>query len=358
MKNLRSHQNLSALLIVMVFALSLNSAIAKDRAQYQADVQQLKRSIPTLKDARSKPAISNFTNGGFETGDFSGWAFGDNGLAALWPWSVCPANSCGWFGNNSPIEGTYDALNGFDGEAGYEAFLYQDVQVPDEGGQVSLWDRIQYDSLGIPSKLPRIYEVQIRNLDNNIEEVPIHIEILLNGAGYTDLGWQNRVIDVSKYAGKTIRVYIELFIPETFTGPAQIEVDDFSGPGSEPSPTTTTIKGRVIAKETGAPINQALVMALQTPTKVITKTGTNGSYEIAVLPGAWGVLCWKSGYFLEVQAVTLEPGDTKTVNFSLTVKARSSSNDIPPEFRSIVNAAPAPSPRHKLTTTWGAIKKR
>jgi len=90
-----------------------------------------------------------------------------------------------------------------------------------------------------------------------------------------------------------------------------------------------------------------------------TKTDGSGFYEIKDLSlGDWLVLCWKRGYQFALKKVTLAAGETKTVDFSLTPKANSRDDDIPPEFRDAVNAAPALSAQNKLTTTWGAIKKR
>ena len=217
-------------IVAFTFLLVLGSNLAlgqtsDERARY-VRASERQRSGTSVNDQSADAAVS-FTNGGFETGDFSGWVAGDNGLSALEPWGVCPAFTCGFFGNNDPIEGVFDANNGFDGEANYTAFLYQDVTVSAGGGTVSLWDRIQYDSLAIPSILPRIYEIQIRDLGNNVLAVVHHQEVVMNGAPFTDLGWQNRVFDVSAYTGQTIRIYIELFVPEDFTGPAMFEVDDF-----------------------------------------------------------------------------------------------------------------------------------
>jgi hypothetical protein len=245
MKILKSHYSLSLLSIIIVFALSANYVVAKGPGEYWKHIKQIKKSNSSLESSAVVEATPDFVNGGFETGDFSGWTFGDNGLDALWPWDVC-SGLCGWFGNNNPMEGQYDALNGFDGEAGYEAFLCQNVEVPPFGGTVSLWDRIQYDGWGLPSSLPRIYEVQIRDPQDNILEVPVHVEVLLDGMSYTDLGWQNRSIDVSEYAGQEIRVYMWLLIPETYTGPAQIEFDDFVMIAPEVIPATIRIEPETI----------------------------------------------------------------------------------------------------------------
>jgi hypothetical protein len=124
--------------------------------------------------------------------------------------------------------------------------------------------------------------------------------------------------------------------------------------------TMTSIKGKVTDRNTGNPIDQAAVIALQIPAWTKTKTNSDGMYQISGLsPGTWKVLCWKIGYKFVLKTVTLDPGETETVDFRLMPKATSSVNDIPSEFREAINAAPAISPsRHKLTTTWGAIKRR
>ena len=52
--------------------------------------------------------------------------------------------------------------------------------------------------------------------------------ITMNGAHITDLGWNAQSFDVSAHAGSTVRVHFREFIPENFTGPANIELDDIS----------------------------------------------------------------------------------------------------------------------------------
>jgi hypothetical protein len=195
------------------------------KSRYFEYVQQRKSIGPSRADSRGL-ATTQVSNGGFENGDFSGWEVGDNGLSPLFPWGVCPAFSCGWFFNNEPVEGEFEALNGFDGSAGYEAFLFQDVEVPAQGGSIALADRIQFDSLDIPSSQPRVYELQLRDGNDDVLEILHQEEIFLDGQPYTDLGWRQRSFDVSAHAGETVRLYVRLFVPEEFTGPAQFEIDD------------------------------------------------------------------------------------------------------------------------------------
>lgn len=283
MKFLRTRVSVLVVLLAAIFC--CNQAIAKkqDKTRYVEYQQQAKsrsvddsRRLNTVESAIAA-APGSVINGGFETGDFSGWMFGDNGLMWLDPWMVCQNDSCGYFFNN-PNEGAFDALNGFDGEAGYEAYLYQDIDVPVEGAQISFYDRIQYDGLDIPSTQPRIYEVQVRDLNDNLLDVLLHKEIMLNNQPYTDLGWQKRVLNLSRYAGQMIRVYIQLYVPETFTGPAQIEFDDFqilTGPAPD-----ADISGCLQVK--GLPVAERPLVLWQEGEEAKTaETDQNGCYEFS-----------------------------------------------------------------------------
>jgi len=127
-----------------------------------------------------------------------------------------------------------------------------------------------------------------------------------------------------------------------------------------PAVETGTINGHVTDATTGNPIANALIIAIQKPAKVQTKTDGNGYYEIKDLqPGKWAVLCLKKGYKLSINRADVKPGETTTIDFRLTPKAPGSpDNDIPPEYRDFVNAAPSFSSAHKITTTWANIKTR
>jgi hypothetical protein len=216
---------LGALLAMAAGCQVPETAQEEREARYFEHAQQSKSTRPGHSDHRGL-AATEFSNGGFESGDFSGWAAGDNGLSPLWPWSVCSPFACGFFFNNEPLEGAFNAVNGFDGSAGYEAFLFQDIEVPAQGGSIALADRIQFDSLGIASSQPRVYELQLRDSSDNVLEILHQEEIFLNGQPYTDLGWRQRGFDVSAHAGETVRLHVSLSVPEDFTGPAQFEIDD------------------------------------------------------------------------------------------------------------------------------------
>jgi hypothetical protein len=172
--------------------------------------------------------VDLIANGGFETGNFSGWTATSNGIAELTPWTVGPAGG-GWFGNTAPLAGQFDAYNGFDGDAGLVYELFQNVAIPaNHTAVLNTNHRIQYDSLGIISTFDRIFEISIRDLSNSVLTTLHSQSITMNGAPLTDLGWDAKSFDVSSFAGSTVRVHFREFIPENFTGPANIEFDQIS----------------------------------------------------------------------------------------------------------------------------------
>ena len=172
--------------------------------------------------------VELLVNGGFETGTFAGWTATSNGIAELTPWTVGGAGG-GFFSNTSPLSGNFDAYNGFDGDAGLVYELYQDVVIPpNHTATLYTNHRIVYDSLEIFSTLDRIFEISIRDVDNDVLTTLFSQSITMNGAPLTDLGWNAQSFDVSAHAGSTVRVHFREFIPENFTGPANIELDDIS----------------------------------------------------------------------------------------------------------------------------------
>lgn len=167
-------------------------------------------------------------NGGFETGTFTGWTAISNGRSELIPWTVGPAGG-GYFAHSAPLSGSFDSLNGFDGAAGLEYELYQDVAIPDHStATLTTNHRIVFDSLGIISGQDRVFEISIRDTNNNVLQPLFAQNITVDLAPFTDLGWDAQAFDVSAFSGQTVRVHFREFIPEDFTGPATIELDDIS----------------------------------------------------------------------------------------------------------------------------------
>ena len=171
---------------------------------------------------------SPLVNGGFESGDFGGWEATQNDVFGFFPWTVTEADG-GWFENSSPVEGSFSALNGFEGGGGLEYDLVQLLDIPAgvTRAQLTYFDRIQWHDQGIPALLSRIYQGTIEDPDKTILSVIVREEYLFDGSGYNDLGWRRRTTDLTPFAGQTVRLHMREYVRQGLTGPGQVEFDDF-----------------------------------------------------------------------------------------------------------------------------------
>ena len=168
------------------------------------------------------PAEELITNGSFETGNFASWTTGDLSNP-LFPWAVTGAG--GPFGVGvTPQHGAFAAVNGFDGNGPGEISMFQDITIP-AGMVLSLsWmERIQWSHCCAG----RTYDVQVRNA---ITDAVLATLFSFSTAGLPngDTGWVGHTVDISAFAGSTVRIMFVEFIPDNFTGPAHIDFDAVS----------------------------------------------------------------------------------------------------------------------------------
>lgn len=172
-------------------------------------------------------------NGSFESGDFTGWTTVTT-AGPFRPWAVTGSGQGGGFGmlQTQPQDGNFVAWNGFDGGGPMEFQMFQDVTISAGSTATLEWmDRVQWNfTLGGTATLPRLYDVEI--LDPNTNAVLETIYSFstdtqaVNPTGNTN--WQTHSVDVSAYAGQTVRLMFRERIPQSGTGPGQIEFDAIS----------------------------------------------------------------------------------------------------------------------------------
>jgi hypothetical protein len=104
-------------------------------------------------------------NGGFETGDFSGWTqFGDTSFNGVCDISTCP-------GGFAPFEGTFA---GFFGPVGDTGGIYQDIAtVPGQIYAVSFYLALPVDGP------PNFFDVQFGNAGFSLTDFPVEFPWLL-----------------------------------------------------------------------------------------------------------------------------------------------------------------------------------
>lgn len=195
-------------------------------------------------------------NGGFETGDFTGWTTVTTSTPFR-PWQVTGAGLGNGFGiaPTSPPDGDFVAWNGFDGSGPMEFELYQDVTIPTSvtAATLSWQDRLQWNfTLGTFASLPRTLDVEIR--DPVSDAVLATVSSFSTGSQGTnptgDTGWQTHTADLSAFAGQNVRIAFVETIPQPLTGPGQAEFDQISltfesGLGIQSIDVTESVLGHV-----------------------------------------------------------------------------------------------------------------
>ncbi len=186
----------------------------------------------TVAFAPAAPAAPQqlIVNGSFETGNFTGWGTDDIGIPFV-PLAVRGAGFTPGFGlfATAPTDGSFVADNGFDGCGPDTIALWQDVSIP-AGVEATLtfdW-RVGWNLFAGPTLN--------RSLDFRVEPggggAPLQTTNLVttniasNIVG--DTGPQSSTFDLSAHQGSTIRIKLQATIPECFTGPAHMQLDNVS----------------------------------------------------------------------------------------------------------------------------------
>jgi hypothetical protein len=171
-------------------------------------------------------------NGGFETGNFAGWTPAVTGPPFL-PWQVSRPGVGSGFGMapTAPQEGAFDAWNGFDGAGPMQYVLSQVVTVPAGVPSPALsWkDRVQWNmTVGNPATLPRSYTVEVQNPATNATLATLYSFQTGTRAGNPtgDTGWLAHSVSLTPFARSTVRLVFRENVPQSFTGPGQLELDD------------------------------------------------------------------------------------------------------------------------------------
>ncbi len=170
------------------------------------------------------PSTASVNNGGFETGDFTGWTTNYTGSEPLDPWQVTDSGTDLFFSFISPHSGTYAAANGFDGDGPSYYTMYQDVVALGNTGYVSFWYHAQWDH----TQSPRTLSVEVSEVGTGTIVANKLVLSTIPDAGFYDLGWLASSVSFPATQGKTYRIKFIEWIPQYFTGPAQIEFDDIS----------------------------------------------------------------------------------------------------------------------------------
>ena len=181
---------------------------------------------------------AQFVNGSFETGDFSGWVTQDLG-GPFFPLGVAlggTVDTFGWGWSNTPTDGIFDAVHGFDGDGfsgpvdmiriAQDVFINAPTLTFDYRGA---WD------LTFGGILDRTFTVNVEPLGGGGNLQTDLILTATQGTTVLDTGPLGGVVDMSAFTGQTVRVSFDWLVPEDFSGPAQFTLDNVRlvpGPGA------------------------------------------------------------------------------------------------------------------------------
>jgi len=190
----------------------------------------------TLSDTDTIPpvAICNgdndiIVNGSFENGDFTGWTVEDFTAPFISYYVGASNTGQGFFPETTPTDGALMAANGFDANSGPdEAVIYQDVTITNNNNILTWDENIDYNLADFCTGCSnRIYEVQIRDLSNNVLEV-INQVTATAGVIDNDNVWNSLSADLTAYIGQTIRIAFWQQVPNPSSGPAKFALDNVS----------------------------------------------------------------------------------------------------------------------------------
>ncbi len=205
-------------------------------------------------------------NGGFETGNFTGWTT-VNVIDEFRPWAVSPTGAGGddgGFYNPVPkstvvVQGTFNAWQGVAGGAGQSHLLFQNITIPVGNFVRMTWnDRYQmnFTQFCTTNCGTATYAVEILTTSNVLLQTLYTVTTLTNTN--TNTGYVNHVADLTAYQGQTIRIRFRTTVSARLMGPGQLEVDAVSVQTLQPTAANVSIGGRILTSD-GAGISRTIV---------------------------------------------------------------------------------------------------
>ena len=103
--------------------------------------------------------------------------------------------------------------------------MYQDFSLPAGSSPLLSWkDRVQWNFY-VPTPQARIYEVRVLDPATNVLLATLRSFTTPATPGLGDTGWLSHSVSLNAFAGQAIRLQFWENIPQSFTGPGQIEFD-------------------------------------------------------------------------------------------------------------------------------------
>lgn len=233
--------------------------------------------------AQSVRATELITNGGFETGNFTGWV-ATNASGSWFDWNAVAAgfDSGGFFPPTAPPVGLREAYQGTASSANSPYTLDQTITIPAASTASITWrHRLRVDLFNYCTTVAAcgtvVYQVQILNTSNVVLQTLY--SFTAPGRQISDTGWQYNLRNLNAYAGQTIKIRFRTVASITFAGPGQMEIDAVSvqTPGVTTA-ATATLSGQ-LTNSYGQPISGAAVKLSDGTTTWTTLSSSFGYYQ-------------------------------------------------------------------------------
>ena len=193
------------------------------------------------------------TNGGFETGNFSGWT----ATNPTSPWRLWTVSGSGQGGGpadgftpvpvvTSVQQGTFNAWNGVAAGTGQSFTLTQDVALPAGFNIKMSWmDRYQmnFTQFCTSGCGTSTYAVEVLNTSNVLLQTLYTVTTVTNTN--TNTGWVNHVVNLTAFRGQTVRLRFRTTVSLSLQGPGQIEIDAVSVQPLQPTAAKVSVSGMV-----------------------------------------------------------------------------------------------------------------
>lgn len=170
-------------------------------------------------------------NGDFETGDFTGWT-ATSDIPLFYPQVVVGAGVTTGFGffTTAPTSGAWVAFEGFDGAGPGTATIAQDVNIPPAATVALSFDcRAAWDMLNFGAATQdRLFQVEVQPFGGGAALQTFPVLTAQAGTANLDTGDLSFSVDLSAFVGQSVRVALTEFIPENYTGPGQLQIDNVS----------------------------------------------------------------------------------------------------------------------------------
>ena len=307
-------------LIAILFMSGLLFAQNLDSPPYGISIEKweqmhTKAEIHNKTIVRQSSITGSFNNGGFESGNLSGWITNDFDFG-FFPLQAGPAGINVWepFFTSEPTEGTYAVLHGWDGPGPDTIQLAQDITLTSTAISLEFDYRAAWDLQSFGATLDRQFMVKVEPSGGGS---PLQIDTVLTavvGTINNDTGAKHISIDLSAYANSSIRISFDWTVPESNSGPAFFQLDDVYIKNTGPQiNVVSSVDFGLFEVGSFVPSKTITIRSVGTEDLNITTISDPGlPFSLSNLPSLPVVIAPGGSETFEVSFSTLNPGDFNT----------------------------------------------